>query len=151
MKKLLIVLALVVFAAGMSFADDKTDAMASVHQFIDGFNKGDIKSALAACADETSIIDEFPPYAWGGSGGCSKWANDFDADAKKNGITDGNVTLGKAKHIDIAGDRAYIVVPATYAFKQNGKPVKEAGASLTVVLQKTDAGWRITAWSWAKN
>jgi ketosteroid isomerase-like protein len=130
-------------------ADDKTDVMAVVNQFIDGFNKGDVKSAVATCADEASIIDEFPPYEWHGAGACSKWAADFDADAKKNDITPGPVTLGKARHLTVAGDRAYVVLPAQYAYKQKGKDVTQKGSTLTVALQKGAAGWRIVAWSWA--
>lgn len=151
MYKILIALALVVLAAGPGVADEKTDAMMPVHQFIDGFNKGDVKTAVAACADETSIIDEFPPHEWHGTGACTKWSNDFDADAKKNGITDGFVTLGKPRHIDVTADRAYIVAPVNYSYKVNGKPMKEIGSTLTVALQKSEAGWRMTAWSWAKN
>jgi hypothetical protein len=124
--------------------------MASVHQFIDGFNKGDVKSALAACADQTSIIDEFAPYEWHGAGACANWANDFDADAKKNGITDGFVTVGTPRHVDVAGDRAYVVVPTNYAFKQKGKPVKETGSTMALALQKVASGWRIIGWAWAK-
>jgi hypothetical protein len=117
---------------------------------VDGFNKGDTKTAVAACADQTSIIDEFPPHEWHGVGACSNWANDYDADTRKNGITDGSVTLGRPRHIDITGDRAYVVVPANYAYKMKGKLVKEIGSTLTVALQKGEAGWRITAWSWTK-
>ena len=121
-----------------------------VHQFVDGFNKGDIKSALAACAEQTSIIDEFPPHEWHGAGACSTWANDYDADAKKNGITDGIVTLGNPRHVDITGDRAYVVVPANFTYKQKGKPAKETGSMLTISLQKAAAGWRMTGWAWTK-
>ena len=128
-----------------------TDAMAIVHQFIDAFNKGDLKTLSAACADQVSIIDEYPPYEWHGSGSCAKWSTDYDADAKKNGITDGSVTLGKPSHVDVSGDRAYIVAPANYTYKEKGKPVKEVGSILTVALQKSSAGWRITGWSWAKH
>jgi hypothetical protein len=117
-------------------ASESTDVMVAVHQFIDGFNKGDIKSALAACADQTSIIDEFPPHEWHGAGACSTWANDYVADAKKNGITDGIVTLGTPRHIDVTADRAYVVVPANYTFKQNGKPMKETGSILTICSAK---------------
>jgi len=150
MHKLFMAFVAVALVAGPAIASDKTDVMVPVHQFIDGFNKGDVKSALSACADQASIIDEFAPYEWHGAGACASWANDFGADAKKNGITDGSVTLGTARHIDVTGDRAYVVVPATYAYKMNGKPAKEAGARLTVALQKGAAGWRITAWSWSK-
>jgi len=146
----LAVAAVAVLPAAPAAASEKTDVMVPLHQFIDGFNKGDLKTALAQCAEQTSIIDEFPPHEWHGSGACSTWVNDFDADAKKNGITDGMVTLGKPRHVDITADKAYVVVPANYTYKQKGKPMKEMGSTLTVALQKAAAGWRITRWAWTK-
>ena len=137
-------------AASAASASLEKDVMAPIHQFVDGFNKGDTKSALAACADETSILDELPPHEWHGSGACGKWADDFDADAKKNGITDGVVTLHKPRHVDVAGDRAYVVVPADYVFKKKGVPARESNAIFTAALQKLAAGWRIVGWTWAK-
>src|SRR5215813_13903459 len=98
--------------------------MPGCNVFVQWFNRGDVKTAVATRADQTSIIDEFPPHEWHGAGACSTWAKDYDADAKKNQITDGVVTLGKPRHVDINGDRAYVVVPADYAFKMKGKPVK---------------------------
>ena len=150
MRKLLIALVLAIAAAAPCAASDQTDALAAVTQFIDGFNKGDVPSALAACADDCAIIDEFPPYEWRGSGACGQWAKDYDADARKNGITDGHVTMGKPRHVDVTGDRAYVVVPTKYVYKQGGKTVRETGSTLTVSLRKTEAGWRITGWTWAK-
>jgi NADH dehydrogenase/NADH:ubiquinone oxidoreductase subunit G len=150
MHKILVALAVAVLAAAPAAASERTDVMAPVHQFIDGFNKGDLKTALAACAEQTSIIDEFPPHEWHGAGACSTWANDFAADAKKNGVTDGKVTLGNPRHVDVTADRAYVVVPANYAYKQKGKPVNETGSLLTLALQKGAAGWRITGWTWTK-
>ena len=150
MQKASLVLALSLLAAAPAVAEDKTDVMTTVHQFIDGFNKGDVKAAVAACADQASIIDEFPPYEWHGEGACAHWAADFDADAKKRDITPGAVTLGKTRHLDITGDRAYVVVPTEYAFKQKGKAVTEKNATLSVALQKGASGWRIVAWTWAK-
>lgn len=70
--------------------------------------------------------------------------------AKKEGITDGVVTLGRTKHVDISGDHAYAVVNATYTWKQNGKAPKEA-AIWTFSLVKTKDGWRITGWAWSKS
>ena len=150
MNKIIVALAVALMAAGPTVASEKADVMVPVHQFTDGFNKGDTKSALAACADQTSIIDEFPPHEWHGAGACSKWLDDFVADAKKNAITDGVVTLGKPRHIDIAADRAYVVIPANYTFKMKGKPVKETGSMLTIALQKGAVGWLITGWAWTK-
>lgn len=150
MRKILIALVLAIAAAAPCAASDQTDALAAVTQFIEGFNKGDVPSALAACADDCAIIDEFPPYEWRGSGACGQWAKDYDADAKKNGVTEPKVVMGKARHVDVAADRAYVVVPTTYVYKLKGKAVRERGSTLTVSLKKTDAGWRITGWTWAK-
>lgn len=151
MHKFLIAVAVAVLAAGSAAASEASDVMAAVNQFVDAFNKGDATTAAAACADQTSIIDEFPPYEWHGTGACTTWMNDYDADAKKKGITDGLVTLGKARHVDVAADGAYVVVPASYAFNQKGKPVKETNSMLTIALKKGATGWHIIGWSWAKN
>ena len=125
--------------------------MKTVQGFVDAFNKGDTKAALAMCAEQAQIIDEFPPFEWQGAGACAKWFAAYDADAKKNAVTDGAVTLGTPRHVDVAGERAYVVVPADYTFKANGKPDKETASDLTIVLRKGAAGWRISAWAWSKN
>jgi len=154
MHKLLLVLSLATFAAisaAQTPASAQTAVLAPVNQFVDAFNKGDVKTMLATCADQTSILDEFPPHEWHGTGACAKWGSDFEADAKKNGITDGVVTLSKPSHVDITADRAYVVIPANYTYKQKGKQVSEVGSIITLALQKLPAGWRITGWSWAKH
>jgi len=150
MRKILIALIVGTLTTGTAFASDQADVMATIHQFIDGFNKGDVKSALATCAEQNSIIDEFAPYEWHGAGACAKWASDFEVDAKKNGITDSVVGMGKPKHVDVEGDHAYVVAPVTYAFKMKGKPVKESRSLMTLSLQKGAAGWRLTGWAWSK-
>jgi ketosteroid isomerase-like protein len=150
MRKMFIALSLAVLVAAPAAASDQTDVPAVVQKFVDGFNKGDTKAAAAACADQTSIVDEFPPYEWHGMGACAKWMADWDADAKKKGITDAIVTLGTPRHVDVTGDRAYVVVPTGYAYKVKGAPAKQSGSTLTIALQKGAAGWRITGWTWTR-
>ncbi|MEI6225727.1 MAG: nuclear transport factor 2 family protein [Deltaproteobacteria bacterium] len=148
MHRIAIALA-VLMTAGTAAASDKDDAFAQVKQFIDGFNKGDAKSALATCASPVSIVDEFPPYAWQGANACADWAGDFEANAKKNAITDSVVTLHKPRHVEVSGDRAYVVVPADYAYKVKGKKASQKGSVMAAALKKGPDGWRITGWSWA--
>jgi ketosteroid isomerase-like protein len=150
MKWIFVALASAALAAGTAFASERDDVMVPIRQFVNAFNGGDTKTALAACAEQASVIDEFPPYAWHGAGACGTWAQDFDADAKRNGITDGVVTLGKPRHVNVTGDRAYVVIPADYAYKQKGKAVREVGSLMTVALQKGAGGWRMTGWAWTK-
>jgi ketosteroid isomerase-like protein len=151
MHKVIITLAVTALTTATLLASEQTDVMATVNQLVASFNNGDTKSLLAACTDEMSIIDEFPPHEWHGAGTCSKWLADYDADAKKNGIADGVVTIGKPRHVDVTADRAYVVVPANYTYKQHGKPMKETNSTWTFTLQKVQAGWRVTGWAWAKH
>ncbi len=132
-------------------ASDQADVMATVRQFVDNFNSGKTEAAIATCDSPAFIVDEFPPHTWSGSTACTDWFSAYDTDSKKNGVTDGVVTLGAPWHVDVTGDRAYVVAPTIYAYKQHGKPVKEPHSVLTVALRKTSAGWRITAWTWSKH
>jgi len=151
MHKILISLALAVSAAGPLAASENADVVAAIQGVVDAFNKGDSKAVVAASTDEMCIIDEFPPYEWHGAGTCSKWLADYDADSKKNGITDGKVTIGKPRHVNVTGDRAYVVVPTDYTFKQNGKSMREIASTWTFTLQKIDGNWKVTGWAWAKH
>jgi len=153
MKKTLTVLALAVMtqapgAAAQQSAEQKA-VVAVVTQFVEGFNKGDVPAAVATCAEQAFIIDEVPPFEWNGAGACGRWANDWDADAKNKGITAGAVTLSAPRHNVVQGDRAYLVIPASYDITQHGKQVKQTGAVMAVTLRKGAAGWKITAWSWS--
>lgn len=137
--------------SGGASTPEEQAVMAPVHQYVEAFNAGDTAKALALCTDPMSIIDEFPPYDWHGAGAGAKWLSDYDADAKRKGITDGVVTLHPPNHIEITGDRAYVVAPANYEYKVHGKPTKQTGSMFTFALLKGASGWRVTAWSWSAN
>jgi ketosteroid isomerase-like protein len=137
------------FLAPTASAQVPAEVMAPIRQFIDGFNKGDVPSAIAACAPSTMIIDEFAPFEWSGDGACGTWANDYGAHATKEGVTAGAVAMGTPRFHAVEGDRAYVVVPTSYEVTQKGKQVKQTGAVMAVTLRKGAAGWKITAWSWS--
>jgi ketosteroid isomerase-like protein len=140
-----ITIIIIISAPQAAVAAEKADVVATVHQFFDNLDEKTMQKALAACDSPVSILDEFPPHVWHGPTGCADWFKGLAAYNEKSGITDGVATL------DITGDRAYFVAPAVYTFKQQGKPVKEARAVFTVGLRRTDAGWRITSWTWSKH
>jgi hypothetical protein len=75
---------------------------------------------------------------------------DFNAFKTANEITDMVETFGKPRHIEIAADHAYVVVPASFTYKMNGKPMKESGSVITVALQKGPSGWRTTGWAYSE-
>ena len=153
LRKLLVLslIAAALPAAAQSSTAVHDSVMQAVRHFIDGFNKGDSAATVAACASETSILDEFPPHEWHGAGACASWVGAFDVDAVKNGITDPVVTIHKPTHVDVSGDLAYVVLPADYVYKQHGKTVREHGSILTLTLRKGASGWLLTGWAWAKH
>ncbi len=136
------------FASQPAFAADKNDIVATIHQFADNLDPKTIDKALATCDSQTSIIDEFPPHVWNS---CADWVKAFGEYNDKNGVTDAVAKIGAPWSVDVEGDRAYAVSPATYTYKQHGKANKELHAVFTAAFRKTDAGWRITAWSWSKH
>jgi ketosteroid isomerase-like protein len=149
MHKILIALAITFLVAAPAAASDRKDVLAVVRQWVDGINKGDARMMVATCADETSIIDDFPPHEWHGAGACAKWKSDFDAYLKKSKVTDMAGAALRPRHVDVTVDRAYVVIPMNLTFKQDGKDIKESGSLLTLALLKGASGWRITGWAWA--
>jgi SnoaL-like domain len=130
------------------FAADKDDIAATIQQFANNLDPKTIDKGLATCDSTTNIIDEFPPYVWNS---CGDWVKAFGEYNEKNGISDADAKVGAPWSVDVEGDRAYAVSPATYTFKQNGKAMKEAHAVLTAAFRKTDSGWKMTAWSWSRH
>ena len=143
MNKVVIALAVSLLTAGSALASDKDDIMAVLKQWSSG-----AAGTVAVCADDAAVIDDIPPFEWHGPGACSRWQKDNDAYLQQ-GISEEIFTLGRPQQLIISGDRAYTVLPITYTFTEKGKRVREL-ATGTLVLHRTAAGWRIAAWTWAK-
>jgi ketosteroid isomerase-like protein len=129
---------------------DSNDPMAAVHQYVDAFNKGDEKAMAAVCADPMQILDGMSPHVWQGSTAAEDWYVDALAEGEHLGVTDYHIGLGEPRHVDVTGDYAYVVVPATFDYNRQGRQVNQTGAAFTVALRKVDGAWRLTAWAWTK-
>jgi len=129
---------------------DTTEPIAAVRHYIESFNKGDAKAMAAMCADPMFILDGMAPHVWHGPTATGDWHRDVMIEGEHVGATEYFVTLGDAKHNNIIGDSAYVVVPATMTFKLQGKQITQSGAFFTVALRKLNEGWRIAAWAWTK-
>jgi len=124
--------------------------LAAVHQYIDGFNKGDTKMVAATFAVPGSILDGMAPHVWQGPTATEDWYRDVLVEGEQHGASGYLVTSGEPLHNNVTGDSAYVVVPATMTFKVHGKQVTQSGAVFTVALRKLIDEWRIAAWAWAK-
>ena len=136
------------FAASPTYAAPADDAAAAVTTVLDKFNGGDINAFFTAHREGALIVDEFAPYVWGGPQSVQRWAGDYDADAKRRGISGGRIDYGKPIHAASDGSSAYIVLPSTYRFVQNGAKMAGAG-SMTFVMAREAGAWKISSWTYS--
>ena len=123
--------------------------LAPVNGLIDAFNHNDAASIAGLHAPGAVILDEFAPYAWSGPTAVMAWGADFGKFAVAHGVTSGVVSLSAPSTVEVNGDRAYVVAPSVIAFTTKDKPIKNAG-SFTFALIKTDKGWLIQSWAYAR-
>ena len=143
----LVAVGLLVFAQGAQAGD--AAVFAPIKQMMDGFNKGDIKSAKAVHVASPVIVDEFgPPYVWTGPQAFDTWVAGLTKSEAAEGKTDGVVNFGTPVRESVVGTTAYVVTPCTYTFKQKGKTLRETGTT-TFILTRFKSGWKIRSWTWA--
>ena len=121
--------------------------MVAVRQFVDGFNDDDVDRQQAACTDETSIIDDFPPHEWTGPGATTRWYREMAGMATGYGMSHWSVTLDEPRQAIVSDSHAYVVVPIECRWRQDGAPVQRPG-SMTMTLREGAEGWRISALAW---
>src|SRR5215212_11825994 len=112
------------------------DPMAAVRQHIDAFNKGDPKALAAVCADPMQILDGMSPHVWQGPTASDDWYSDVLAEGDDLGASRYRIALGEPRHVDVTGDYAYVVVPATMTFDLRGTQVTQTGSVFTLALRK---------------
>ena len=135
-------------AAAPAVAGPAEDATLAVTSMLDKFNAGDVEAFYAAHQEGAVIVDEFAPYLWGGSGSAQRWVADYMKDAQAKGVSGGRVDYGEPMQAVSNGTSAYVVLPATYRFVQNGTRMAGKG-SMTFVMNRVGPGWKIASWTYA--
>lgn len=120
---------------------------ATIRKFGDAFNKGDVNAARAQLTAAPAIVDEPSPHLWTGPKSLDRWLADLAKSDSAQGITSGVVAIRPATREEVSGDNAYVIVPATYTYKQKGATLRET-AQLTLVMSRQRSGWKIAAWTW---
>jgi uncharacterized protein (TIGR02246 family) len=115
--------------------------------FVAAANKGDEARMAAAFAPQSAIVHNLPPYRWIGAGEYRRFIADVARGRKQQGATDVVLTVNPTKAMFLGGSHAYVSVPATYAYKQRGRPVTEDGV-LVFALDKIAGAWKITSLAW---
>jgi len=134
---------LLAFAPAARAADTPT----TITQFSAALHAGDSKAAKNFLTARTVILDDVAPYYWAGANAFDRWQADLAKASAARGMSEEDAALGAPTRVEISGDRAYAILPATHTFKMKGRVMREA-AQLTFILAKDTAGWKITSWTW---
>ena len=137
---------LLLMTAPMAQAGD-AGVEATLRQFADAFNKGDMKAAKALHVAAPNITDEVAPYHWSGPKAFDDWGADLNKAEAAEGKSGGQATMGAPTRENISGTDAYVIVPATYTYKQKGVTMRET-SQFTFAMTKEASGWKIAAWTW---
>lgn len=136
-----------VFAASAAVAGNAA-VEAPIHRMMEGFNKGDIAAVKAVHVASPTIVDNVAPFRWSGPQAFDTWAGDLARSEAAEGKSDGVVRFGDPVEEKVSGDRAYVITPCAYTFKQHGRMVREEGMT-AFTLVKDGAEWKIESWAWA--
>jgi ketosteroid isomerase-like protein len=149
MRAIIGALSVAVCLAGSAYAaGPDSGPAATVHQFIDDFNKGDIAGAKATHLDDVSIVDEVAPHEWHGPGAFDAWVAALSATATATGQTKEQVVIGDNIRTQIDGDTAYVVMAAVFTYDLKGTPTVEP-AQMVFALRNGAGGWKISGWAWS--
>ncbi len=136
---------LLAFAPGAKAAG--TDVETTITQFSAALHAGDSQAARNFLTARTVILDDVAPYYWSGAKAFESWQADLAKASAARGMREEDAALGAPTRVEVTGDRAYAILPATHTFKMKGRVMREV-AQLTFILAKDPAGWKITSWAW---
>lgn len=122
----------------------------AVQRYVEAFNSADVDAMSAQCADPMQILDGMAPHVWQGATATRDWWRDVLTEGEHLGASGYRISLEEPRHVDVSGDFAYVVVPATMTFDLKGASRTQSGSTFTVALRSHDDRWLIAAWSWSK-
>ncbi len=118
-----------------------------VTKCVAALNKGDEAQLAATLAPNAEIVHYTAPFRWSGPGVAKHFLADLSRAHDQQMVSGVVLTANPTKAMAVGGSHAYITFPATYAYKQKGRPVTEDGV-LVFVLDKIGGAWKITSLTW---
>ncbi len=125
------------------------DVLLPIQTYVRAANAGQRDVLISAFTADSTIVDEFAPFAFPPPHAAAHWYDGFGADQAASGVTAASITYTAPHFMTVNGTHAYVVLPTVYTYKIHGKPAKETG-SLAFALRKLGSTWKICAMAWAK-
>ena len=96
------------------------EPMDAVRRYVDGFNRGDVKTMASIFAVPGMILDGMAARDDSRS---RLVQGRVLVEGEQHGVSGYVVTLSEPRHVTVTGDNAYVVVPSSMTFKVHGKQV----------------------------
>jgi ketosteroid isomerase-like protein len=130
---------------GNAFASQTANVKAAVRHLIADSNSGNDEAFKADLTEPALFFDEYPPFDW--IGAKDGWLNAYNAYNKQNAVTAAKTTPLAFRHVNVSGDRAYVVLRSLYTYREDGKAQKEPGTEV-FTLTKTGGKWLANGYAW---
>jgi ketosteroid isomerase-like protein len=146
---------------GRAGEDEEAEIKKTAIQFIETFNKNDMKSMEAMCTEDAVIIDDTPPYIWQGAGACSRFADAWQAARISMGVIRAHWETLEGWTIEVDGPRAYVAIPVRLELQfkagrsrsstsSSGRPVTNDAPIWTILLVRAGQHWRVSGHAWVQ-
>jgi hypothetical protein len=130
---------------GNAFASETANVKAAVRHLIADSNSGNDAAFKADLTEPALFIDEYAPFAWVGAK--DGWLNAYNDYNKQNAVTAAKTTPLSFRHVNVSGDRAYVVLRSLYTYREAGKAQKEPGTEV-FTLVRADGKWLADGYAW---
>jgi hypothetical protein len=74
------------------------ELMDAVRQYVDGFNRGDVKTIGSTFAVPGMVLDGMAPYVWHGATVAQDWYRDVLVEGEQHGASEYVVSLNEPRH-----------------------------------------------------
>ena len=124
------------------------NAARTIDQFSAALHAGDSKTAKTFLAPRVVILDDVAPYYWAGASAFEDWQADLAKASAARGMSEEDANLGAPTRVEVSGDHAYAILPATHTFKMKGRVMRERAQLTFILARDLDSQWKITSWTW---
>jgi hypothetical protein len=132
------------WASGAS-ASDVANVKAAVRHLIADANSRNDEAFKADLTEPALFIDEYAPFDW--IGAKDGWLNAYNDYNRQTAVTDAKTKPLAFRHVNVSGDRAYVVLHSLYTYREARKAQKEPGVEV-FTLVRANGKWLANGYAW---
>lgn len=146
-RRLVTLLAVCAFMVAAAPRSPSAAMMRPINAALAAVNTANAQGLSGTYTSNATIVDEFPPFVWGGANAGSRWISDFNTSNASAHLTSAHGMLQRYTSFQTTRDHAYLALPVRFTGKINGKPFVEQGI-WSFALTRSGGSWLITSQSW---